>query len=187
MELTVTQLLEDARRGDRSAEAAALEAVYGELHRLASCYMRRERPDHTLQASALVNEAYVHLLGGNPVSFESRAHFFVTAAQTMRRILVDHARARHAEKRGSGGVKVELNETLLVTEGREAEWLTLDDALSRLAVLDPRQARIVELRFFAGQTVEETAAILGISPKTVKRDWAVARAWLEGALRDVRS
>jgi RNA polymerase sigma factor (TIGR02999 family) len=146
--------------------------------------MRRERPDHTLQASALVNEAYVRLIGNGPVSWESRAHFFVTAAQTMRRVLIDHARRHVAEKRGGAGVRIDLNENIAAVENTESgRMLDLDRALTRLAVLDARQARVVELRFFAGLTVEQTAEVMAISEKTVKRDWAVARAWLEGEIR----
>jgi RNA polymerase sigma factor (TIGR02999 family) len=179
----ITELLAHVRDGNREAEKQLMEAVYDELHRLASSYMRRERPDHTLQASALVNEAYVRLLGNGPVSWESRAHFFVTAAHTMRRVLIDHARRHDAGKRGGEGVRVELTDNLAVSEGMDfARMLDLDRALTRLAALDPRQARIVELRFFAGLTVEQTAEVLAVSEKTVKRDWAVARAWLEGEI-----
>lgn len=180
----ITQLLAHVQKGDREAERQLMEAVYEELHRLAAGYMRRERPDHTLQASALVNEAYVRLIGNGPVSWESRAHFFVTAAQTMRRVLIDHARRHVAEKRGGAGVRIDLNENIAAVENTESgRMLDLDRALTRLAVLDARQARVVELRFFAGLTVEQTAEVMAISEKTVKRDWAVARAWLEGEIR----
>jgi RNA polymerase sigma-70 factor (ECF subfamily) len=180
----ITQLLAHVQNGDREAERQLMEAVYEELHRLAAGYMRRERPDHTLQASALVNEAYVRLIGNGPVSWESRAHFFVTAAQTMRRVLIDHARRHVAEKRGGAGVRIDLNENIAAVENTESgRMLDLDRALTRLAVLDARQARVVELRFFAGLTVEQTAEVMAISEKTVKRDWAVARAWLEGEIR----
>ena len=180
----ITQLLAHVQNGDREAETQLMEAVYEELHRLAAGYMRRERPDHTLQASALVNEAYVRLIGNGPVSWESRAHFFVTAAQTMRRVLIDHARRHVAEKRGGAGVRIDLNENIAAVENTESgRMLDLDRALTRLASLDARQARVVELRFFAGLTVEQTAEVMAISEKTVKRDWAVARAWLEGEIR----
>ena len=180
----ITQLLAHVQNGDREAEKQLMEAVYEELHRLAAGYMRRERPDHTLQASALVNEAYVRLIGNGPVSWESRAHFFVTAAQTMRRVLIDHARRHVAEKRGGAGVRIDLNENIAAVENTESgRMLDLDRALTRLAALDARQARVVELRFFAGLTVEQTAEVMAISEKTVKRDWAVARAWLEGEIR----
>jgi RNA polymerase sigma factor (TIGR02999 family) len=180
----ITQLLAHVQNGDLEAERQLMEAVYEELHRLAAGYMRRERPDHTLQASALVNEAYVRLIGNGPVSWESRAHFFVTAAQTMRRVLIDHARRHVAEKRGGAGVRIDLNENIAAVENTESgRMLDLDRALTRLASLDARQARVVELRFFAGLTVEQTAEVMAISEKTVKRDWAVARAWLEGEIR----
>jgi RNA polymerase sigma factor (TIGR02999 family) len=159
-----------------------MELVYAELRQLAGSYMRRERPDHTLQASALVNEAYLRLLGGGRVSWESRAHFFVTAAQTMRRILIDHARTRQTAKRSGIGQRVEMNEALAFVEEFPAQFVDLDAALVKLAERDPRQARIVELRFFAGLSVEEVTGILNISEKTVKRDWAMARAWLESQL-----
>ena len=179
----ITQLLANAQNGDRESEKQLMEAVYEELHRLAAGYMRRERQDHTLQASALVNEAYVRLIGNGPVSWESRAHFFVTAAQTMRRVLIDHARKHVAEKRGGAGMRIELDENIAaVTNGESSRMLDLDRALTRLAGQDERQARVVELRFFAGLTVEQTAEVMAISEKTVKRDWAMARAWLEGEI-----
>jgi RNA polymerase sigma factor (TIGR02999 family) len=180
----ITQLLAHANQGDRQSQERVLELVYSELHRLASGYLRRERAGHTLQASALVNEAYLRLLGGGgAVQWESRAHFFVTAAQTMRRILIDHARKRAASKREGLLNRVELHDHLAVTGAEDpAAMIDLDEALERLAQLDPRQSRIVELRFLAGLSVEETAEVLNISPKTVKRDWSVARAWLEGEL-----
>ncbi len=159
-----------------------MELVYAELRRLASTYMRRERPDHTLQPSALVNEAYVRLLGGSPIPFESRAHFFVTAAQTMRRILIDHARTRQAAKRVSGGQRVEFDEAFALVDEDPVRFLDLDAALTRLAALDQRQALIVEMRFFGGMKVDAVAETLKISEKTVKRDWAMARAWLETQL-----
>lgn len=183
IEGNITQLLANVRDGDRDSQKRLMEAVYEELHRLATGYMRRERPDHTLQASALVNEAYVRLIGNGPLSWESRAHFFVTAAQTMRRVLIDHARRHVAEKRGGAGLRIELNENIVaVGDTGSGRMLDLDRALTRLAELDPRQAKVVELRFFAGLTVEQTAEVLSISEKTVKRDWAVARAWLEGEI-----
>ncbi len=179
----ITQLLANVRNGDREAEKLLMEAVYEELHRLAAGYMRRERQDHTLQASALVNEAYVRLLGNGAVSWESRSHFFVTAAHTMRRVLIDHARRHVAEKRGGAGVRIELDENIAAgAAGDSGRMLDLDRALTRLAELDARQAKVVELRFFAGLTVEQTAAVHDISEKTVKRDWSVARAWLEGEI-----
>ena len=180
----VTQLLADVAAGKNGAEEQLVDVVYAELHRLAMGYMRKERPGHTLQASALVNEAYVRLIGERDVRWENRAHFYVTAARTMRRILIDHARSKQTAKRDGGHV-VTLNEALLTIDSRidrSSEMLMIDDALVRLERLDPRQCKIVELRFFGGLTVEETAQALDISPKTVKRDWSVARAWLEAEL-----
>jgi RNA polymerase sigma-70 factor, ECF subfamily len=145
--------------------------------------MRRERPDHTLQATALVHEAFMKLTEQKNVDWQGKAHFFGVAANVMRRILIDHARARLRTKRGSGGQKLSLDEGLLLTESRSAELLAVNDAMDRLAKLDPRQARIVELRFFGGLSVEETAEVVGVSPKTVKRDWSLAKAWLYEDLR----
>jgi RNA polymerase sigma-70 factor, ECF subfamily len=179
----VTQLLQNLKEGDPGAEARLISAVYGELRRLAAHYMRRERPDHTLQATALVHEAFLRLTEQRDVSWQGKAHFFGVAAQLMRRILIDHARSRLRVKRGAGGQKISLDEGLLLTEARSAELLAVNDSLDRLAKLDPRQARIVELRFFGGLSVEETAEVVGVSPKTVKRDWNVARAWLYEDLR----
>ena len=169
--------------GDTRAQAKLLDAVYGELHRLALSYMRREsRSDHTLQPTALVNEVYLRLLGGRQLDWESRVHFYVAAAQTMRRILIDHARAHGSGKR-SGGQKVVFDERIVSIDPRSDELLALDTALDRLARLNARQAKIVELRFFGGLSTEETAKATGLSEKTVKRDWALARAWLESELR----
>jgi RNA polymerase sigma-70 factor (ECF subfamily) len=180
----ITQILHAVAQGDRAAEPRLLELVYAELHGLAAGYMRRERRDHTLQASALVNEAYLRLIGNGPISFESRAHFYVTAAQTMRRILIDHARKKQSAKRDGAMHRVEMNEAMLLVDQHPHRFLDLDAALLRLSEMDARQTRIVELRFFAGLSVEETAKILGISEKTVKRDWSMARAWLENQLAD---
>ncbi|HEV3277380.1 MAG TPA: ECF-type sigma factor [Terriglobia bacterium] len=146
--------------------------------------MRRERPDHTLQATALVHEVYLRLMEEHPVDWQSRAHFFAVAAQLMRRILVDHARAHKAAKRGGDAPKVFLEENLILSEAKSGDMLSLDEALARLAKLDPRQGRIVELRFFGGLSVEETAEVLGISARTVKREWSVARAWLYQEVRE---
>jgi len=159
-----------------------MRVVYSELHKLAAGYMKRERPDHTLQASALVNEAYLRLVGDQKLSWESRAHFYVMAARTMRRILIDHSRRRAAGRRAAD-MRVDLEAADRVqaapSDGLAAEdMLALHNALERLAGMDERQARIVELRFFGGLSVEETASVMGISEKTVKRDWASARAWL---------
>jgi RNA polymerase sigma factor (TIGR02999 family) len=180
----ITRLLNAAADGDTSAQAELVDAVYQELHRLASSYMRREhRRDHTLQPTALVNEAYLLLIGDNPVNWDNRAHFYSAAAKTMRRILIDHARSHQAVKRSGRLERVELEDGLIAVDEKANELLELDAALERLALLDERQARVVELRFFGGLTVEETAKVAGISEKTVKRDWALARAWLENQLR----
>jgi RNA polymerase sigma factor (TIGR02999 family) len=178
----VTLLLAELTRGNKDAASKLIPLVYDELHRLAKRHMRRERADHTLQATALVNEAYLKLVEQRSVRWQSRAHFFAIAAQTMRRILVDHARNHLREKRGGGQRMVALDEALVFSPERSLEILKLDQSLERLATLDPRQSRIVELRFFAGLTVEETAEVLQVSPKTVKRDWNVAKAWLHGDL-----
>jgi RNA polymerase sigma factor (TIGR02999 family) len=180
----ITRLLNSAADGDARAEADLFDAIYGELHRLAASYMRREyRRDHTLQPTALVNEAYVHLLGDQPLRWDSRAHFYCAAAQTMRRILIDHARSRDAAKRSGNRERIALDEGLIAVDAQAGELLALDAALDRLAALNARHAQVVELRFFGGLTVEETAKVAGISEKTVKRDWALARAWLENELR----
>ncbi len=153
--------------------------VYDELHRLASRYLSRERPDHTLQSTALVHEAYLRLISQRDVHWQNRSHFFGVAAQMIRRILVDHARAHQAAKRGSGAVKLSLDEALASPENQpDLDLLALDDALNRLAEIDPQQGRIVELRYFAGLSIDETAEVLHISPATVKRDWVMAKAWL---------
>jgi RNA polymerase sigma-70 factor (ECF subfamily) len=179
----VTQLLADWSQGSLEAREALMPLVYNELRQLAASYLRRERSDHTLQATALVHEAYLRLVEQDNVSWQNRHHFFGAAANLMRRILVDHARAHMAEKRGSGLLKVALTEAIAMSQEQPAELLALDESLTRLAAVDQQQGRIVELRVFAGLTVEETAEILGVSPATVKRDWAVAKAWL---LREIR-
>jgi RNA polymerase sigma-70 factor (ECF subfamily) len=179
----VTVLLAEATKGDQQAASKLVPLVYDELRRLARHYMRRERENHTLQATALVHEAYLKLVQHQSVDWQNRAHFFGIAAQVMRHILVDHARGHGREKRGAGQQLVSLEEALVFSPEKSAELIKLDESLERLAKLDPRQGRIVELRFFGGLTVEETAHILGISPKTVKREWSVAKAWLHGDLR----
>ena len=152
--------------------------VYDELHRLARRYLRRERSDHTLQSTALVHEAYLKMVDQKNVRWQNRAHFFGVAAQSIRHILVDHARSHLAAKRGAGAAKLSLDEAIGVPEKREVDLLALDQALEGLAVLDPQQGRIVELRFFGGLTVEEVAESLGLSKRTVEGDWTMARAWL---------
>ena len=179
----ITALLGDIAKGQREKENELLELVYRELHQLAAHFMRGERKDHTLQATALVNEAYVRLVGSHALTWESRAHFFNAAAMTMRRILVDHARARQSAKRPNSGQRVELEDHFAISDQEPEQMIAIDTALGKLAAMDPRQAKIVELRFFAGLGVEETARLLGVSEKTVKRDWAVARAWLEAELQ----
>jgi RNA polymerase sigma-70 factor (ECF subfamily) len=179
----VTILLAELTKGDKEAASKLIPMVYDELRRLAGGYMRRERGDHTLQATALVHEAYLKLVEQRSVDWQGRAHFFGIAAQVMRRILVDHARGHLREKRGSGQQAVPLDEALVFAPEQSMELVKLDEALERLSKLDPRQGRIVELRFFGGLTVEQTADLLGISPKTVKRDWSMAKAWLHGDLK----
>lgn len=179
----VTELLWQITKGDEGAASRLIPLVYSELHRLAESYMRRERSDHTLQPTALVHEAYLKLIEQRSVDWKGRAHFFAIAAQLMRRILIDHARARLREKRGAGEKPIQLDEAFVFAPARSLELIRLDHSLNRLAEIDPRQSRIVELRFFGGLTVEQTAEALGVSPKTVKRDWSVAKAWLHGDLR----
>ena len=161
--------------------SSLFEIVYEELRRVAAAAIRRERPGHTLQPTALVHEAYLRLARESDERWESRAHFLAVAAQAMRRVLVDHARGRNAQKRGSGegGVPLEDVDGAALGQDQEVDFLALDVALARLAALDARQAHLVELRFFGGLTVEESARVVGISPRTVKREWQVARAWLK--------
>jgi RNA polymerase sigma factor (TIGR02999 family) len=175
----ITVLLDRANRGDRSATDELLPLVYDELRLLARRYMSRERPGHTLQATALVHEAYLRLVDHNDAAWESRAHFFGAAARAIRRILTDHARARGRRKRGGGAARVPLDEVRLVVGSNDRlDLIALDGAIDRLAALDPQKARVVELRFFAGLDVDEVARALGVSASTVARDWQFARAWL---------
>jgi RNA polymerase sigma-70 factor (ECF subfamily) len=176
----VTELLHRFANGDKEAEADLMPRVYRELHKIARAYLRRERPDHTLQATALVHEAYLRLTSQREIDWKNRAHFFGIAAQMMRRILVDYARQRGAGKRG--GVHISLDEGLMISDDQCALVTDLDEALQRLARLNERQARVVELRFFSGLTEEEIGEVLGLSSRTVKRDWTMARAWLYGEL-----
>ena len=175
----ITQLLVRWREGDQRALDELMPLVYDELRRLAAHYMRGERPGHTLQTSALVNEAYLRLAGQEEIQWQSRAHFFAIAAQAMRRILVDHARRRGGQKRGGGAPKVALDEALIISADRAAEVVALDEALTRLAEVDPRKSRVVELRFFGGLSVEDTAEVLSVSPGTVMREWTFIKAWLK--------
>jgi RNA polymerase sigma factor (TIGR02999 family) len=174
----VTQILQEVSGGDKDAPARLMPLVYDELRRLADYYLRQERPDHTLQPTALVHEAYLKLVDQTRVDWQNRAHFFGVAAQLMRRILVDHARRHRASKRGGLQQKMALDEAVDYSQPRDVDLLALDEALNALAQLDERQSRIVELRFFGGLTIEETAEALGVSPATVKVDWSMAKAWL---------
>lgn len=176
--LDVTQILQEVSGGDKDAPARLMPLVYDELRRLANHYLRQERPDHTLQPTALVHEAYLKLIDQSRVDWQNRAHFFGVAAQSMRRILVDHARGHRASKRGGVQQKLTLDEAVDYSQSRDIDLVALDDALNLLAELDQRQSRIVELRFFGGLTIEETAEALGVSPATVKVDWSMAKAWL---------
>jgi len=174
----VTQLLIAWGQGDEAARDELVPLVYEELHRLAHRHMRKERPGATLQTSALVNEAYLRLVDQKFVKWQNRAHFFGIAAQMMRRILVDYARSRGNQKRGGRVLRITLDEASAVARDRATEVVALDDALVGLTQLDPRKSKIVELRFFAGLNIDETAEVLGVSPGTVMRDWTLAKAWL---------
>jgi len=177
----VTRLLRAWRQGDNKALEDLIPLVYGELHRIAERYMRKERPGHTLQPTAIVNEAYMRLAGRRNVAWQNRAHFFAAAAQSMRRILVEHARSRDTKKRGGLGAR-HLLDTAVLTEPRAVELIGLDDALTELTELDEEQGRIVELRFFGGLTEEETAEVLNVSARTVHRKWLLAKAFLHREL-----
>lgn len=180
----VTMLLGQLTRGNEGAASKLIPLVYDELRRLAGSYMHRERSDHTLQPTALVHEAYLKLVEQRSVDWQGRAHFFAIAAQMMRRILIDHARAHLSEKRGAGEKPLPLDEALAFAPEQSLKLVRIDQSLERLAQIDPRQSKIVELRFFGGLTVEQTAEALGIAPRTVKRDWNVAKAWLQGDLKE---
>ena len=174
----ITRLLQAWGNGDQAALERLTPVVYDELRRMARRYMRREREGHTLQTTALVNEAYLRLVDATHVSWQDRAHFFAVSAQMMRRILVDAARARASARRGGQQVRAELDEIPDLSSGRDREIVAIDDALKTLAEMDPRKGRVVELRFFGGLSVEETAEVLKISPQSVLRDWKLAKAWL---------
>lgn len=176
----ITQLLLEWRKGDRTALDKLMPLVYEELRHLAKHYMAAERPGHTLQTTALIHEAYLRLIDQQEVP-QNRAHFFAIAAQAMRRVLVDHARTRGAAKHGGGAPKASLEDAAVVP-GRSAELIALDEALSDLATIDPRKSQVVELRYFGGLSVEETAEVLGLSPVTIMRDWSSAKAWLLRAI-----
>lgn len=177
----VTELLRVWGRGDSSALDQLLPVVYDELRRQAARHLRRERGGHTLQPTALVHEAFLRLVNQKNVEWQNRAHFFGIAARLMRRVLVDHARERLAGKRG-GGIRLTLDEKMVASDERGIDFLALDEALMKLAALDERQSRVVELRFFSGLNVEETAGVLEVSPATVKLDWSMAKAWLRREL-----
>jgi RNA polymerase sigma factor (TIGR02999 family) len=175
----LTQLLAKWGQGDAGARDALIPLIYGELRGIARRYLRHERADHTLQSAALVNEAYLRMMKREPGQFENRAYFFGFAAQMMRHILVDHARGRVAAKRGAGAPRLTLDAEIAVTLDHETDLVALDDALKKLGELDAEQTRLIELRFFGGLSIEETAVVMGTSPATVKREWATARAWLK--------
>ena len=174
----ITGLLHRFQQGDSDAKSLLVSKVYGELKIIAARYMRREKTDHTLQTTALVNEAYMKLVNVKDAHWNDRAHFFAVAAQMMRRILVDHAREHIAEKRGGGHGVLQLDEALVFAPQRSHEMVKLDDALTRLEESDPRAAKVVELRFFGGLSIDETAEAMSVSPRTVKREWMFAKAWL---------
>jgi RNA polymerase sigma factor (TIGR02999 family) len=179
----VTRLLGRLRAGDAGASDQLMPLIYDELRRIAGAQMRRERPGHTLQSTAVVHEAYLRLMGEQDLDWQNRAHFFAIAAKTMRRVLLDYARQRHAGKRGGEAArKVDLDADLLIADERLDDVVAVDELLGRLQEMDPQQARIVELRFFAGLNVEETAEVMGISETTVKREWRSAKAWIHGNL-----
>jgi len=180
--LPVSELLAKWRAGDEESLHRLLSLVYGELRRLAHNYLRKERPDHTLQSAALVHEAYLRLMKQQPIHFENRAHFFAVSAQLMRQILVEYARRRKAAKRGQG-YKLTLDESVVPARSRSVDLIALDDALNGLAKVDQQQCKIVELRFFSGLSIEETSQVLGVSPATVKRDWNTAKLWLYNQIR----
>ena len=183
----VTSLLEKVRQGNEEAANLLIPIVYDELRRMAGAYMHRERQAHSLQATELVHEAYMRLVGSTPAQPQNRAHFFAIAAHSMRQVLMDHARKRGAGKRGSNGRRVELEDKLLVSNENLDDVIAIDEALEKLALIDPNQCRLIELRFFAGLSVEECAEVMGLSESTVKREWRSAKAWLHPALTDSKS
>jgi RNA polymerase sigma factor (TIGR02999 family) len=180
----VTRLLLAWSEGDQEALAQLMPLVHAELHRLARHYMRNERRDHTLQTTALVNEAYLRLIDAREVRWQNRAHFFAVSARLLRQILVDFARSRGYQKRGGGARHVALDEALAVCEEKDDDLMALDEAVRALAELDPRKGQVVELRFFGGLSVDEAAEVLGVSSETVKRDWRLAKAWLRRHLSE---
>ncbi|MEW6366295.1 MAG: sigma-70 family RNA polymerase sigma factor [Acidobacteriota bacterium] len=179
----LTQMLVDWGKGDENAMAELMPLVYEELHRLARRYMSRERAGHTLQATALVNEAYLRLIDQTRVNWQNRAQFYAIAAQQMRRILIDHARSHHYAKRGGGAPRISLDETPNLSVEKSRDLVALDDALRGLAEIDQRKSQVVELRFFGGLSTDEIAALLNVSPVTVLRDWSMAKAWLHREMK----
>lgn len=178
----ITQLLAKLRNGGSSTHSRLANLVYDELHRIASQYMRRERAGHSLQATVLVNDAYLRLVNGSERTWENRSHFYAVAAQAMRRILINHARGRKAAKRGGGVGELQLDDVVVISDDNYEQILAIDEALTRLAEFDPRAGQIVEMRYYAGLKDDEIAEVLGVSPKTVRRDWDVARRWLRNEL-----
>jgi len=178
----ITQLLAELRGGNRDAESRLASLVFDELHRMAAGYMRQERSDNSLQATILVHDAFLRLVNQEDRTCENRSHFFAIAARMMRQMLIDHARSRKAAKRGGGKARLPLDDALAMTDDRVEDIIAIHEALTHLAERDARLAKTVELRFFGGLTDEETADVLGVSSRTVKRDWQVARAWLHGEL-----
>jgi RNA polymerase sigma factor (TIGR02999 family) len=179
----VTELLRNWSDGDKQAQETLFQIVYNELHRQAARYLRREHPGLSLQTTDLIHEAYLRLVDQQHIEWQNRLHFFAISARVMRHILVDHARSRQAAKRGGSNIRLPLEETLVVLPGPNLDLVALDEALNRLAEIDPQQSQVVELRFFSGLSVEETAEVMNVSERTVKRDWNVAKAWLRRELR----
>lgn len=179
----ITRLLDNWHQGDTKARDEVIPLIYDRLRRMARQRLWHQRPDHTLQSAALVNEAYLRLVQQTSPEWQNRAHFFGVAAQMMRNILVDYARNRLAAKRGGGAQRLSLETEFAPTQQREIDLVALDDALNKLASLDEQQSRLIELRYFGGLSIEETAKVMGVSPATVKREWATARAWLQRELR----
>jgi len=183
-QLGLTGLLQGWSRGDAAAFDRIVDQVYPELRKIARRCLSGERPGHTLQATALVNEAYLRLVDIHQVEWRDRAHFFAVGARIMRRILVDHARARGSQKRGGEEVRLDLNEALVISHLADPDLMRMDEALTRLSAFDPRKARIVEMRYFGGLNAEEIASVLGVSPQTVNRDWSLAKAWLAREMKN---
>ena len=179
----ITALLQQIKQGDAAAESLLMPLIYQQLRAIARKQMAHERPDHSLQATILVHDAFLQLVGNSQIDWSNRAHFFALASRAMRRMLIDHARAAHAQKRPGARQKVELESALVFVEGQATDLLALDEALARLAEWDPRQSRVVEMHFFGGLGFEEIAEVLSISDRTAKRDWTMARAWLYRQLR----